>query len=125
MPETPLLIVAASIKRPYIWNLTAFASVVRHYLRSSPEVFFLEWMAPSDGEKDAGLAHYATRLIGEAVAMVARVGGDAVFGGPFARRGVGNDFRRLRPAEHPRTSSRRTPTRSTQSAASMNDDSIL
>jgi len=42
----PLLIVAAPIKRPYIWDLTASVSVVRHCLRSRLPVYLLEWMPP-------------------------------------------------------------------------------
>ena len=68
----PLLIVAAPIKRPYIWDLTASVSVVRHCLRSRLPVYLLEWMPPpSHGDRNAGIVDYATRSIGEAVATVA------------------------------------------------------
>jgi polyhydroxyalkanoate synthase len=72
---TPLLIVAAPIKRPYIWDLADSVSVVRHCLRKRLQLYLLEWMAPSPSDKDAGLADYATRSIGEAVAIVARQAG--------------------------------------------------
>jgi polyhydroxyalkanoate synthase subunit PhaC len=72
---TPLLIVAAPIKRPYIWDLADSVSVVRHCLHERLQLYLLEWMAPSRGDKDAGLGYYATRSIGEAVAIVARQAG--------------------------------------------------
>jgi len=72
---TPLLIVAAPIKRPYIWDLAYSVSVVRHCLQNRLHLYLLEWMAPSRSDKDAGLGYYATRSIGEAVATVARQAG--------------------------------------------------
>jgi polyhydroxyalkanoate synthase len=72
---TPLLIVAAPIKRPYIWDLADSVSVVRHCLQKRLQLYLLEWLAPSRGDKDAGLAYYATRSIGEAVAIVAQQAG--------------------------------------------------
>jgi poly[(R)-3-hydroxyalkanoate] polymerase subunit PhaC len=78
--STPLLIVTAPIKRPYIWDLAAPVSVVRYCLQKRQQLYLLEWMAPSRGDKDAGLGDYATRSIGEAVAIVARhAGGKAPF----------------------------------------------
>ncbi len=68
----PLLIVAAPIKRPYIWDLADSVSVVRHCLRRRLRVYLLEWMPPSHGDKNAGLADYAGRSIGEAVARLAQ-----------------------------------------------------
>jgi hypothetical protein len=50
---TPLLIVAAPIKRPYIWDLAASVSVVRHCLQNCLRLYLLEWMAPSRGDKGA------------------------------------------------------------------------
>jgi len=70
-----LLIVAAPIKRPYIWDLADRVSVVRHCLRHRLRVYLLEWMWPSPGDKDAGLADYVGRSIGEAVATVTQEAG--------------------------------------------------
>ena len=67
-----LLIVAAPIKRPYIWDLAEGVSVVRHCLRHRLRVYLLEWMPPTPGDAEAGLADYAGRSIGEAIARVAR-----------------------------------------------------
>ena len=72
---TPLLIVAAPIKRPYIWDLAESVSVVRHCLENRFRLYLLEWMAPWRSEKDAGLGYYAMRSIGEAVASVAQQAG--------------------------------------------------
>jgi polyhydroxyalkanoate synthase len=73
----PLLIVAAPIKRPYIWDLANSVSVVRTCLQGRLRVYLLEWMPPSRDHKDAGLADYATRSVSEAVAAVAQKTGGA------------------------------------------------
>ena len=72
----PLLIIAAPIKRPYIWDLADSVSVVRHCLQRRLRVYLLEWMPPSRGG-NTGLADYAGRLIGEAVARLAQDAGVA------------------------------------------------
>jgi polyhydroxyalkanoate synthase len=75
----PLLIVAAPIKRPYIWDLADQVSPVRHCLRRRLRVYLLEWMPPVPGDPDAGLDNYAGRSISEAVASVAQQGGAKPF----------------------------------------------
>jgi polyhydroxyalkanoate synthase len=72
-----LLIIAAPIKRPYIWDLAPSASAVRLCLRNHLRVYLLEWMPPSRGDKSAGLADYAGRSIAEAVRRVSRETGGA------------------------------------------------
>ncbi len=67
-----LLIVAAPIKRPYLWDLTPSLSAVRYCLRHGLRVYLLEWTPPSRQDGAAGLAEYADRAIGEAVARVSR-----------------------------------------------------
>lgn len=62
-----VLIVAAPIKRPYIWDIAPSVSVVRFCLDHRFPVYLLEWTAPSYQDKDAGIADYALRSIGEAV----------------------------------------------------------
>lgn len=49
-PETGpiVLIVAAPIKRPYIWDLTPSVSAVRYCLRHGLRIYLLEWMPPSE-----------------------------------------------------------------------------
>jgi polyhydroxyalkanoate synthase len=73
--RTPLLIIAAPIKRPYIWDLVGSVSVVRHCREERLQLYLLEWMAPSRNDKDAGLGDYAARSLGEAVATVAQQAG--------------------------------------------------
>jgi polyhydroxyalkanoate synthase len=100
---TPLLIVAAPIKRPYIWDLADSVSVVRHCLQNRLRLYLLEWMAPSRSDKNVGLGDYATRSIGEAVATVAQQasGKTPLIMGHSLRGDIGGDFRGLRPVEHP------------------------
>jgi polyhydroxyalkanoate synthase len=74
-----LLIVAAPIKRPYIWDLAPSASAVRFCLDRGLRVYLLEWMSPSPGNGNAGLAEYADEAIGEAVARLARETGTRPF----------------------------------------------
>jgi polyhydroxyalkanoate synthase subunit PhaC len=85
-----LLIVAAPIKRPYIWDLAPEVSAVRFCLNQGLRVYLLEWTPPSPGNGNAGLAEYADQAIGEAVAKLARETGTRPFlmghslGGTFA-----------------------------------------
>jgi polyhydroxyalkanoate synthase len=74
---SPLLIVAAPIKRPYIWDIASSVSVVRFCLQHRFRVCLLEWIVPSYKDKDAGLADYAVRSIGQAVAEVSAAAGGA------------------------------------------------
>jgi polyhydroxyalkanoate synthase len=66
-----LLIVAAPIKRPYIWDLAPSRSVVRYCRRHRLHVYLLEWLAPSDEDGPAGLDEYADLAIAEAVSTIA------------------------------------------------------
>lgn len=86
-----LLIVAAPIKRPYIWDLVPAASAVRICLARGLRVFLLEWLPALNGSGDAGLDAYAGQSLADAVARVtARSGGAKPFlmghslGGTFA-----------------------------------------
>ncbi len=60
---TSILIVAAPIKRPYIWDLSPRASAIRYCLEHQLRVFLLEWVAPAQAGGNYGLD--------EAVAAVA------------------------------------------------------
>ena len=73
----PVLIVAAPIKQPYIWDLAPAVSAVRRCLRGHLAVYLLEWAPPSGGGANAGLADYAGRFIGEAVTRVSDDAGGA------------------------------------------------
>jgi polyhydroxyalkanoate synthase len=73
-PHSSLLIVAAPIKQPYIWDLLPRISVVRYCRSCGFRVYLLEWTPPSAANRNAGLAEYAGQAIGQAVAIVARAG---------------------------------------------------
>ncbi len=51
-----VLIVAAPIKRPYVWDLTPSVSAVRYCLRASLRVYLLEWLPASRESCSVGLA---------------------------------------------------------------------
>jgi Alpha/beta hydrolase family len=53
-----LLIVAAPIKRPYIWDLTSSVSAIRYCLRQRLHVYLLEWMPASRDSSSNGLDEY-------------------------------------------------------------------
>jgi polyhydroxyalkanoate synthase len=66
-----LLIVAAPIKRPYIWDLSPDISAIRSCLRHGLHVYLLEWMPPLP-EHPAGGIDDCAQAIGESVAAVTR-----------------------------------------------------
>jgi polyhydroxyalkanoate synthase len=72
-----VLIVAAPIKRPYLWDLAPSVSAVAYCRRHGLRVWLLEWLPPSPDAGAAGLAEYAGEAIGEAVAAVAQASGGA------------------------------------------------
>jgi polyhydroxyalkanoate synthase subunit PhaC len=57
-----LLIVAAPIKRPYIWDLSPSASAIRYCLGQGLHVFLLEWLPASHGIANNGLDEYSNAL---------------------------------------------------------------
>lgn len=74
-PHSSLLIVAAPIKQPYIWDLLPGVSVVRHCRSRGLRVYLLEWTPPSCSNRNIGWAEYAGRSVGEAVATIASAAG--------------------------------------------------
>ena len=67
--STSLLIVAAPIKRPYIWDLAPSASAVRRCMRDRLHVYLLEWMPASPDNANKGLDEYADAIC-ECIAIV-------------------------------------------------------
>src|SRR5262245_43447051 len=63
-----VLIVAAPINRPYIWDLAPSASAIRYILRERFHVYLLEWL-PVEANDENGLAEYAAS-ISECVARI-------------------------------------------------------
>ena len=74
-----LLIVAAPIKRPYIWDLAPRVSAIRYCLERGLHVRLLEWLPASRATGNNGLAEYA-EAIG---ACVARVSDQSAGSKPF------------------------------------------
>ena len=64
-----LLIIAAPIKRPYIWDLAPSASAIRYCLGKGLHVHLLEWLPASRATGNNGLAEY-TEAIRECVAKI-------------------------------------------------------
>ena len=64
-----LFVVAAPIKRPYIWDLGPSASAIRYCLRQGLHVHLLEWLPASRSTGSNGLTEY-TEAIGECVAKI-------------------------------------------------------
>jgi poly[(R)-3-hydroxyalkanoate] polymerase subunit PhaC len=67
--STSLLVVAAPIKRPYIWDLAPSVSAVRHCMRERFHVYLLEWMPASPDNANKGLDEYADAIC-ECIAIV-------------------------------------------------------
>ena len=64
-----LLIVAAPIKRPYIWDLTPATSAIRFCLRQGLHVHLLEWLPASPHAGNCGIDDYVL-AIAEAAEMI-------------------------------------------------------
>ena len=71
-----LLIIAAPIKRPYIWDLTPSTSSIRFCLRQGLHVQLLEWVPASSHTSNYGIDEYVL-AISEAVATIAAIGNGA------------------------------------------------
>jgi polyhydroxyalkanoate synthase len=72
-PAQSVLIVAAPIKRAYIWDLAQSASAIHYILHKGFHVYLLEWL-PVEGNDRNGLAEYA-ESISECVARISSAGG--------------------------------------------------
>jgi polyhydroxyalkanoate synthase len=68
---SPLVIVAAPIKRPYIWDLAPSVSAIRFCLQRRLRAYLLEWMPASRATSDSGLDEY-TLAISTCVEKVSR-----------------------------------------------------
>ncbi len=64
-----VLIVAAPIKRPYIWDLAPSSSAIRYCLKQGLRVRLLEWLPASRTSGNNGLAEYA-QAVGECVVKI-------------------------------------------------------
>jgi polyhydroxyalkanoate synthase len=64
-----LLVVAAPIKRPYIWDLAPSASAIRYCVQRGLQVGLVEWLPASATVGNNGIAEY-TAAISECIAML-------------------------------------------------------
>ncbi|HLW70555.1 MAG TPA: alpha/beta fold hydrolase [Candidatus Binataceae bacterium] len=67
---TPLLLVYALIKRPFVMDLQPGKSVVRNLLAQGFEVYLIDWLPPTKADVDLGFADYVNEEIGNAVRAV-------------------------------------------------------
>lgn len=74
---TPLLIVPAPIKRPYIWDISPERSVVRRAIEHGLGVYLVEWMAPLRGGPRPALSDYAGALLDACTDALAAATGSA------------------------------------------------
>jgi polyhydroxyalkanoate synthase len=73
-----ILVVAAPIKRPYIWDLTPSVSAIRYCLRQRLHTYLLEWMPASRETENIGLDE-SVQAISECVATISRETGHQPF----------------------------------------------
>jgi polyhydroxyalkanoate synthase len=99
-PEGPvLLVVAAPIKRAYIWDLLPEVSVVRRCLDRGLRVYLLEWLDPGPEEDGLGLADHAERIPLAALDAVAAETGEAA--AVLAGHSLGGTFAAILASLHP------------------------
>jgi polyhydroxyalkanoate synthase len=77
--SSSLLIVAAPIKRPYIWDLTPSVSAIRYCLQRSLHVCLVEWMPASRHTGNSGLDEYAVAISDCVTKVSAEAGGSKPF----------------------------------------------
>lgn len=68
--KTPVLIVYALIKRPYILDLQADKSVVRNLLSQGFEVYLIDWLPPTKADTQLGFDAYVNEGIANTVRAV-------------------------------------------------------
>lgn len=68
------LIVAAPIKRPYIWDLAPSVSAIRRLLQEGFHVYLLEWTQEADRRQNRGLDEHC-KAISECVSIIRRQAG--------------------------------------------------
>jgi polyhydroxyalkanoate synthase len=68
--KTPILIVYALIKRPYILDLQPDKSVVRNLLKQGFEVYLVDWLPPTKADAGLGLDGYVNEELAQAVRAV-------------------------------------------------------
>jgi polyhydroxyalkanoate synthase len=74
-----LLIVAAPIKQPYIWDLSPSVSAIRYLLKQGLHIFLLEWLPEGPKGENTGLDEYAEAVSQCCVRIASDVGGQRPF----------------------------------------------
>jgi polyhydroxyalkanoate synthase len=72
----PLLIVAAPIKRPYIWDIAPSVSAIGGCLQGGFHVYLIEWTPEANRMQNSGLDDHA-KAISECVATISRQAGSS------------------------------------------------
>jgi polyhydroxyalkanoate synthase len=72
---TPLLVVYALIKRPFILDLQPGRSVIEHLTRQGFEVYLIDWIPPTRADSRRGFAAYVNEDLANAVRAVQRQSG--------------------------------------------------
>ena len=68
--KTPVLIVYALIKRPYILDLQPGKSVVQSLLKQGFEVYLIDWLPPNNADTQLGFDGYVNDEIANAIRAV-------------------------------------------------------
>jgi polyhydroxyalkanoate synthase len=68
--QTPVLIVYALIKRPYILDLQSGKSVIENLLKQGYEVYLIDWLPPDKADTQLGFDGYVNEEIANAVRAV-------------------------------------------------------
>lgn len=74
--RVPLLIVMPPTNRGYILDLASGRSLVEFLLRRGYDVYMLDWNAPREGDRDAGIDAYVAGFVARAAARVAEDSGE-------------------------------------------------
>jgi polyhydroxyalkanoate synthase subunit PhaC len=94
-----VFIVAAPIKRPYIWDIDPELSVIRYCLRQQLSVYLIEWTPATHGQGTVGLDEYADQAISECLARtVNRTRGRKLF---LMGHSLGGTLAAIHAARHP------------------------
>ena len=73
--RTPLLVVFALVNRPYILDLKANKSVVRHFLDRGFDVYNIDWGVPTHGDRFLSIEDYVQSYLDHVVDYVRRRSG--------------------------------------------------
>ena len=94
----PVLLVAAPIKRAYIWDLMPQASVVRLLHDAGFAVYLLDWLDPAPSDAGLGFDDYVTSLVGGAVDAIRLESGERPL---LVGHSLGGTFTAAFAAAHP------------------------